>query len=188
MGTNKEPMSTDLEVKENHYETVMAVGEEFSKGHNYRQIATSLGIESKEARQMIEEYKQLVEYAAKNGMNIIDKLNVVIEEVDRHYQLLINEAWDNKRNADMAEQYGTVNQSLKLIADIQKSRAAMFQQLNDGQDAELMAELEETQRRQDQIMSILRRLAEKFPQAAAYIRDEIARLDQEPVEIEVMQD
>lgn len=181
-------MSTDLRAKQDpeHFELVMQVGEEFAKGSNYKTIATQLDLEPREARKMIEEYKSVVAWAAKNEMNVIDRLNLVVEEVDRHYQLLIKEAWANKSNAEMAEQYGTVNQSLKLVADIQKQRAAMFQHMNDGQDAELIAELEDTQRKQDQLIKILRNLHEKFPQAAAYIKEMLARVEDEPVEVEVL--
>lgn len=179
---------SEVQTNDDHFDLVMQVGEEYAKGSDYRHIADQLGIEKREARQMIEEYKSVVAWAAKNDMNIVDKLNIVIEEVDRHYELITKEAWKNKQNADMAESYGTVNQSLKLIADIQKQRAAMFQSMSDGQDAELMAEMEETQRKQDQLIKILKKLNQRFPQAAAFIRDELARVEDEPVEIEVMED
>lgn len=180
-------MTDIIKPSDNEFENVMDVGEEFAKGKTPRQIANALGMQVRDVNKYIETYKQVVEWSAKNDLHIHDKVNLVIEEVDRHYQLVTREAWANKENAEMAQSYGTVNQALKLIADIQKSRASMFQVFSDSQDAELIAELEETQRQQDALKKILIGLREHFPEAARWVGEQLRRLEDE-VEVEVMQD
>lgn len=185
MGSNKKSMSELARPSDNDFENVMNVGEEYAKGKSPRQIASALGLETREVNKCIEQYKQVVSWSAKHDLNVYDKINLVIEEVDRHYQLITREAWENKENAEMAQSFGTVNQALKLIADVQKSRASMFQTFSDSQDVELIAQMEEQAQQQEQLKQILMELREKFPEAAKWVMKRLRELDDE-VEVEVI--
>lgn len=160
------------------------IGREFAKGVHYREIAEKYEIPTREVTRLIDLYKKFIAWSAKSGGSLTDKIGTVIAEVDEHYGLIVAEAWINKARAEDAGSVNGVNQSLKLIADVQKNRATLFQQMANDADAELMAQLEESNRRQEQIINILRRLKDQFPQAALFIRDELSRLD---AEVEIIQ-
>lgn len=186
MGADQKPiMDIEKYKQEDEFEITMRVGEEYAKGFSAQDIAQRLEISRRDVNKHIALYKKVVLWAAKNDMNIADKISVVIEEVDHHYKMVVNEAWKNKENAEFEGSTNIVNSALSLIAKVQSQRAKMFQEFSDGADVELLAELEETQRRQDQLIKILKNLKTKFPQAAAYIQSELARVTEEPDEIDV---
>lgn len=171
--------------REDEFEVTMRVGEEYAKGFSAGDIAQRLEISRRDVRKHIALYKKVVLWAAKNDMNIADKISVVIEEVDQHYKMVVNEAWKNKEQADYNGQTNVVNSALSLIAKVQSQRAKMFQEFSDGADAELLAELEETQKRQERLIGILKDLKERFPKAAEYIQHELTKVTDEPEEVEV---
>lgn len=176
-----EKYSTD----ESEFEVTLRVGEEYAKGFTPRDIAQRIGIPTRDVTKHIKKYQELVRWAAKSEISIVDKIQLVIEEVDQHYKMVVNEAWKNKEQADFNGQTSVVNQSLSLIAKVQSQRAKMFQEFTNGADAEVLNQLEEQQQQQELIIDILKDLKTRFPQAAAYIQDRLQKLTNEIDEVDV---
>lgn len=184
-------MSTDIEAlqqDETEFAKVMTVGREYAKGYSNNEIAQRLEMNRRDVSKYIKQYKDMVQWSARNNMTISDKIAVVLEEVDDHYRMIIRDAWENKAEADLQGQLSTVNQALSLIAKVQQQRAKMFQEFSSEQDAELIAQMEEQQQQHDQIIKILRGLNDRYPQAAAWVRDQLAKVNDEVESIEVIDD
>lgn len=179
---------SDIEKYEDDYDNIIAVGELFSKGSSPPQISTELDIPLRDVKRHIMQFKGMMKSMARNNINIAERAAVVFEEVDHHWGIVLKEAWKNKEEAERNGSTGTVNQSLKLIADIQKERARLFKDLGAQQDAEIIAELEEARRNQEILVNILRTAIKRYPEAARFIQDELIRVTNEAEVVEIIDD
>lgn len=167
------------------FDEIVAIGELWAKGEHVAAISANLDISRAEVTRGIEAYKDMLRSLARDNINLAEKVTVVMAEVDEHYKMIVREAWKNKENADTQGSLSQVTASLKLIADIQKSRASMFQTAGLGANSELLAELEETQRNQEIIVEILKEVANKYPEASKYIRMRLSEVMNEAQVIHV---
>lgn len=167
------------------FDEIVAIGELWSRGENITSISAQLEISRGAAAKGIEAYKDMLKSLARDNINIAEKVTVVMEEVDQHYKMIVREAWKNKESAENQNSLSQVTASLKLIADIQKARASMFQSAGLNGNAELMAEMEETQRNQEIIIEILKDVAEKYPEASRFIRERLSDILNEAQVIQV---
>lgn len=155
---------------------IIAAGKEFAKGRSAKAVAGALNVSTREAKKLYEQYKQMAIEAAKRG-DLGDRLSVALEESLLHYETMLEEAWRNKNDAEANMEYSTVNTSLRLIKDMTESRFKMLQSMVDGQDVELLEELDAMEREHENLMKILRGLKEEFPDAAKYVRSRLREME-----------
>ena len=158
-------------------DTIIEVGKAFAKGRSPKAVVAELGLSSvQEAKKMYEQYKQLAIQSAKGG-DLGDRLALALEESLQHFEILLEEAWENKEDATANLEFSTVNTSLRLIKDITESRFKMLQSMVDGQDIEMLEELEYMEGRQEKLLSILKELKEQFPDAAKFIGKKLQEVE-----------
>lgn len=155
---------------------IIEAGKEFAKGRTAKAVAAQLGVSTKEAKRLYEQYKQMAIEAARKG-DLGDRLALAVEETLLNYETMLTEAWRNKEDAEANMEFSTVNTSLRLIKDMNESRFKMLHQMVDGQDTELLEELDYMERRQEEILDILKDLKEKYPDAARYIAKRLQELE-----------
>lgn len=171
MVTNEEHM-TSIEVSD--IGTTLKVGAEYLKGKNTTEIAGSVAMKRGEVEKHIRAYKELMKETAKTNVQLADRLQVTLEETLHHYDVITKAAWDNKDEAEMTGDIKSVNTALRLIADLQKTKFQFVESVTEGQDAELLAELEQAERQHELLKGILLGLKERFPEAFKYVRNEMS--------------
>lgn len=164
-------------------ELTMTVGRAHSKGFSPREIAAELDMTPGQVNKHIQKYGELLAWSMNNNADIAQRVGLIVEETNDHFKELLKEAWNNKKNAEWAEKYGTVNQALKLVLEIQEKRLAMFKDLAKNEDQELLQQMEEQQERQDVLIAVLKSLKDRFPQAAAFVQDQLRQIDSGELEV-----
>jgi len=127
----------------NHFDRMNTVVSELLKGNNPTQIATITGFKRAEVVELVEEWKSVVH----NDTAARDRAKEAISGADRHYAMLIKEAW---KTVDVK------STALKLIADIEGKRIGMLQEIGLLDNAELANQIAETERKQDILVKILK--------------------------------
>lgn len=167
------------------FDSARAAGELFMKGKTPIEISRELGITRPQAELAIHDWKQLMKQEIEGSVNVKDKVLQVLFEVDEHWRMIVREAWATVEQADQAGSLGTKTQTMKLIHDIEKSRAQAFQSVGAGYDTEVIEEMNRTQKNHELILKILKETKDKFPEAAEYIAKRISEITQEAEVIEV---
>ena len=135
-----------------HFDRMNVVVAELLKGNNATQIATLTGFKRSEVVELIDEWKSVVH----NDVGARERAKEAISGADKHYAMLIKEAWKTVENADQAGQLSVKSGALKLIADIEGKRIGMLQEVGLLDNAELAGQLAETERKQDVLVKILK--------------------------------
>lgn len=170
------------------FDLAQKAGELFMKGLTPIEISRQLEIPRREAELAIHNWKEILRKEAENSLEIKDKVMEVLFEVDEHWKMVVREAWNTVEQADSAGSLNTKTQTLKLIADINKSRAGTFQSAGAGYDSELIEEVNRTQRNQEVLVGILRETKDKFPEAAEFIARRLAEVTGEAEVLAVEKD
>lgn len=135
-----------------HFDRMNVVVAELLKGNNATQIATLTGYKRSEVVELIDEWKSVVH----NDVGARERAKEAISGADKHYAMLIKEAWKTVEDADQAGQLSVKSGALKLIADIEGKRIGMLQEVGLLDNAELAGQLAETERKQDILVRILK--------------------------------
>lgn len=157
-------------------EKIIEVGRESSKGKTNKALAGQFGLSTREVSKMVEQYRSLNIQLARNSQNYADRLGLALEESLQHFDMLLADAWENKDDASVNQEFSVVNSSLRIIKDITESRFKMLHAMTEGQDAELMHELDDMERKVDELMRVLKELKEEFPDAARYVAKRLNEL------------
>lgn len=149
------------------------------KGYNANDIAAELEIQRRDALKLIRDWQSLLQAQAESGVDIRDRVSIVLEETDQHWREIQRRAWETVEQADQQGQLGSKNQALKLLADINKNRIKTFQDAGINEDTELIEEMNETQRRQEILIKLLREIKEKHPEVASLIAKRLSEIEAE---------
>ena len=142
-----------------HYDRMNTVVAELLKGNNPTQIATLTGFKRAEVVELITEWKTVVH----NDVGARDRAKEAISGADKHYAMLIKEAWKTVEDADQSGQLSVKSGALKLIADIEGKRIGMLQEVGLLDNAELAGQLAETERKQEVLVGILKEVTASCP-------------------------
>lgn len=144
-------MSKEIEVADK-FDKMNRVVEELLKGNNPTQIAKALELKRAEVIEMLELWRGLMH--SDNGIR--ERAKEALAGADQHYAMLINRAWETVEQADVNADLRTKATALKLIADIEGKRIDMLQKAGLLENNELSAQLMETEKKQEILMSILK--------------------------------
>lgn len=167
-------------------ERAETVGRLYLQGKNETQIARELGIARKEVVVAVRDFRQLLKRQSESAVDVRDRLLDIILEADESFRMVIEEAWGTVRAADEQDSLNTKLNALKIVESSTKNRSDMLQKSGVSEDDEIINQLNETERRQEVLVGILKRTKELFPEAAEYIARELNKIssDVEVVEIE----
>ena len=161
----------ELELAERN-ERINKVVEELLKGSNPTQIAAVTGYKRAEVIEYIDEWKGIV----RNDTAARERAKEAIAGADRHYAMLINEAWKTAEAADALAQLNVKATSLKLIADIEAKRIGMLQQVGLLDNAEMATQLAETERKQDILVGILKEVTATCPKCKLEVAKRLSQI------------
>lgn len=128
------------------------VVEELLKGNNPTDISKSLGIARSQVLSHIDTWKELTT----GDSRVRERAKEALAGADQHYSMIIQKAWETVDQADANQQYGTKASALKMIADVEQKRIDMLQKAGLLENNELSAQLLETERKQEILVSILK--------------------------------
>ena len=128
------------------------VVEELLKGSTEKAIASRLGLSRAVVQGHIAEWRSIT----RNDTNIHARAREALAGADKHYNMIISEAWETSEQADGNQQYAVKVQALKLAADTEGKRLEMLNKAGVLENSELAEQLVETERKQQALVAILR--------------------------------
>jgi hypothetical protein len=162
---------SDLELAD-HYDRMNKVVSELLKGNNPTQIATLTGFKRADVVTLIDEWKSVVH----NDVGARERAKEAISGADKHYAMLIKEAWKTVEDADQAGQLSVKSGALKLIADIEGKRIGMLQEVGLLDNAELATQIAETEKKQDILVKILKEVTASCPKCKMEVAKRLSQI------------
>jgi ABC-type Fe2+-enterobactin transport system substrate-binding protein len=164
-------LSSELDTVE-HYDEMNKVVELMLKGTKPMTISRSLNMRLVDVKRYIEEWQGV----AKNNRHIQERAREALSATDQHYDLIIAGLWDVANQAELADDLKVRATTLKMIADIEQKRIEMLQKSGLLDNQQLAEQVVEAERQMEIVKRILREAANKYPEAAAYIRVELGKV------------
>ncbi len=164
-----------------HFDRMNMVVSELLKGNNPTQIATVTGFKRAEVVELIDEWKSVVH----NDTAARERAKEAISGADQHYSMLIKEAWKTVEDADQAGQLNVKANALKLISDIETKRITMLKEVGLLDNAEMAAQIAETEHKQDILVKILKEVTASCPKCKMDVARRLSQITGviEPIEI-----
>lgn len=144
--------------------------EQMLRGKNPTEISKEMGITRASVLRHIDNWRAW----ATTDNDIKARAKETLARVDQHYQDIIKELWKQYEVADNAGSVRDATGTLKVIAQMEKDRAGLFQQAGITADDQLAAQLMETERKQEILMEILREIDD--PKWRVYIKKRLAEI------------
>lgn len=135
-----------------HFDRMNRVVSELLKGSNPTQIAAITGFKRGDVVDLIDDWKNVIH----NDTGARERAKEAISGADQHYSMLIKEAWKTVEDADQAGQLNVKANALKLISDIETKRITMLKEVGLLDNAEMAAQIAETEHKQDILVKILK--------------------------------
>jgi hypothetical protein len=161
----------DIELAD-RYDRMNLVVSELLKGNNPTQIATLTGLQRKEVVELIDDWKEIV----KSDTTSRERAKEAISGADKHYAMLIKEAWKTVEDADLSGQLAVKNGAMKLIADIEGKRIGMLQEVGLLDNAEMAGQIAETERKQDILVGILKEVTSSCPKCKMDVAKRLSQI------------
>ena len=155
-----------------HFDRMNTVVSELLKGNNPTQIAVITGFKRAEVVELVDEWKSV----AHNDTAARERAKEAISGADRHYAMLIKEAWKTVEDADTQGQLNVKATALKLIADIEGKRIGMLQEVGLLDNAELATQIADTERKQDILVKILKEVTATCPKCKMEVAKRLSQI------------
>jgi len=162
---------SDIELT-HHFDRMNTVVPELLKGNNPTQIAAITGFKRAEVVELIDEWKSVVH----NDTAARERAKEAISGADQHYAMLIKEAWKTVEDADQAGQLNVKSGALKLIADIEGKRIGMLQEVGLRDNAELVTQIADTERKQDILVKLLKEVTATCPKCKMEVAKRLSQI------------
>jgi len=164
-----------------HFDRMNKVVAELLKGNNPTQIASLTGFKRADVVELIDEWKSVVY----NDNSSRERAKEAISGADKHYSMLIKEAWKTVEDADTQGQLNVKAGALKLIADIETKRITMLREVGVLDNAEMAAHIAETEYKQDILVKILKEVTATCPKCKMEVAKRLSQISGivEPIEI-----
>ena len=176
-------MSKEVEVADK-FERMNRVVEELLKGNNPSQIAKQLEMKRAEVLEVLDTWRGLMQ--SDNGIR--ERAKEALAGADQHYAMLINRAWETVEQADVNSDLRTKATALKLIADIEGKRIDMLQKAGLLENNELSAQLMETERKQDLLVSILKEVTSNCNHCKVEVARRLSQVTNQVQEVIIQND
>jgi hypothetical protein len=113
---------------------------------------------------------------ARNNQYVQDRAKDALMATDQHYDMIIQRLWDTVEEADASSDLKVKTSTLKMIADIEKSRIEMLQKSGLLENQQLADQVLEAERKQEILVRVLRKIAQEHPDIAHWLRGELSRV------------
>ena len=155
-----------------HFDRMNMVVSELLKGNSATSISAITGIQRKEVVELIDEWKSVVH----NDTSTRERAKEAISGADKHYAMLIKEAWKTVEDADQSGQLNVKSTALKLIADIESKRIGMLQEVGLLDNAEIANQIADTERKQDILVKILKEVTAVCPKCKMDVAKRLSQI------------
>lgn len=143
------------------------------QGKTPSEIETSTGIPPRVQREIFGRFESY----ANSDMVTQSRARTVVAEMDEHFESIKRDLYAIKDEAEIQQEYRLVKDILKDIANVEKMRVDALQKAGVLSAHGLGDEMAESDRKQRQIIELLKAIAKKHPEAARDIAEGIADLD-----------
>lgn len=167
-------------------ELAESAGRLYLQGKNETAIARELGVQRKDVLVALRDFRGLLKRTSENAVDVRERLLDIILEADESFRMVIDEAWKTVRDADDEGAMSTKINALKLVESSTGKRADILVKSGISADDDIIEQMNETERRQEILVGILRKVKEEFPDAAEFIARELSKVSTtvEPIAIE----
>jgi hypothetical protein len=166
-----------------HFDRMNKVVAELLKGNNPTQIATMTGFKRAEVVELIDEWKTVVH----NDNGSKERAKEAISGADKHYSMLIKEAWKTVEDADTQGQLSVKAGALKLIADIESKRITMLREVGILDNAEMASQIAETEHKQEILVKILKEVTASCPKCKMDVAKRLSQITGVVESIEIIE-
>ena len=142
----------EIDTLKEDFEVMNSVVAEFIKGNSPTQIAKQLSLKPMQVTQILSNWRELMQ----GDTGIRERAREALGAADQHYSMIIKEAWETVRQADVQDALNVKAQSLKLVADVEQKRIDMLQKAGVLEKNDMAEQILETERKQEVLMGILR--------------------------------
>lgn len=143
---------SELELAD-RWERINRVVDIFLKGTtNPTIIAKETGFKRTEVQEYLNEWRTVIH----SDRMVQNRAREALAGADRHYSMLIEEAWDVVKQSDAQGSLPQKTAGLKLIADIQQKQMDMLQKAGLIENNEMADQILETERKQELLVRVLR--------------------------------
>lgn len=166
-------MSDAIEIFEGeHWDKINKVVEIYLKGETRpTEIAKQLNIRGINGRQvsvLLDEWRM----AAYSGNAVNQRAREALTGADRHYSMLIAEAWDTLEEAKQVGNLGQRNAATKLAADIESKRMELLHKAGVLENQDAIEQMLEEQAKRERVEQVLKEVV----QGCDHCRPRVARM------------
>ena len=158
-----------------HLDQVNTVVSEYLKGNDPTKISKELAIPRTRVVELINEWKVM---ASANDA-IRARAKEALASMDAHYGKLITKSYEVIDEASMTNNLGAKTQAIKLVMDIEAKRIDMLQKAGLLENKELAEEMMEIEKRQEDLVGILRDVATTNPEVRDLIMKRLSSVAKE---------
>lgn len=144
----------------------------YVKGLNVSNIQLETGLTRKQIEHHLAEFK---EYASQDKA-IRTRAKGIVLELDTHYGMIIADAYDSIEELKFKGDPKAVLAGLKIVADIEAKRMELLAKAGLLADNTIGDQIAESERKQEILVGILRRISKKHPEIAKEIGAELAKV------------
>lgn len=144
-----------------------------AEGRKPSEISRQTGLSLREQREINEEFRSL----ARSSKYVQDRSKEIIAYADVHYQSIIDRLNEVEEAADLNGDNKLRADTLSKIIVAEDKRVAFLQKAGIINDQGISADLAAREEREEQIISILVRAKKKYPEAIAWVYEELQKLD-----------
>lgn len=148
------------------------------QGYSYAQIARKLGIK----RATVIEYINGWKAKASNNAFIQEQASSAISQANGHYNLAIKEFWSIAEDAADNRDLRLKKDSIQAAVTTEEKRIAMLQKAGLLTDQDLRIKLEEQQQREQEVIELLKEIAQENPEVRSKILGKLAKLNEGQIE------
>lgn len=180
-GHNKLDLVEQMELAEK-------IGELNLRGYTESQIARQLDMKRADVVFLLNGWRDMLRRESRTATQVKDLVMDILAEAKESWGLISQEAWHTVQQADDQGHLGHKISALKLLDSVNRNRNKAFADAGVGYDTELIEEMNETQRKQDILIDILKEVKDKWPEASQYIAKKLADATREVIVLEVEDD
>lgn len=171
-------MNSEVAAIQDRYDIMDKVVKLHIEGHNEQSIAKKLGMKRAAVVEYLTEYRAY----AKDNLLIQERAFEMVSDYDKGQDFVIRQFHELLEETEDAK---LKNAILKNISDVQAKRVEVLQKTGMLSGLDMGDQMAEQEEKISQIITLLRQVSDKYPEAAVFIRSGINKImnQTEPVVI-----
>lgn len=164
-------MSTELDIIRHQEEQEKVVGM-YARGIGLSEIQKHTGLKRSQVDQHLAEFREF----ARNDKYMVSRSREIVLTVDQHYSNIIAQYYNALEEADINGDYKAKMSGLSAVAKIESDRVEFLRKaglIAESHVGDMVAAAEE---KQEILVGILKRIADKYPDVAKEISAELSRI------------